>query len=960
MLPPTEKKRIAQVDKDQKIRALEAEVASAGIPPAKFLPLFRKQLLATPDPERALNNFLRFVSSGFTSSLFRGFVDHPVLLTVALTLFSHSQYLSDILVRNPELFHWLTATNALTEARSQEDYHRDALSAIAPFERIDKKFDALKRFQRREILKISTRDILGEADLATITGELSWLADSIVDAVVSIGVEDLNRRVGNEFAATFCVVGLGKLGGTELNFSSDIDLMFVYDADGDLEFGLERIHSYHEYYCRIAEFVVRRLSEHTDEGHLYRVDMRLRPDGASGPLAMSREGYLHYYESRGELWERQMLLKARIIAGNREVGAKFLNDLRPFVYPSTILHDPREEILRIKTRIEAGLPDETNVKLSRGGIRDVEFVVQALQLLKSDAGECSTESNTLKAIEKLNRASLLTRKEADQLHQGYEFLRHVEHRLQLLHGAQTHELPDNKEELRLLGRRLGFNSTTLFEKRLVRTQEQIRKIYDSVFSSASDDGNKQRAQKRLSEQDLRRMVTRVGFIDPHRAVKTIGQLQKDVVQFGNPEALRRLLSHLRRSGAPDWGLVNFRLLSSSQQLLRTIDQVLANERMFELILTLCSRSKQLTVQLSQEPLLFESLLGRTEDFFKQGLEWQFLLKNDPVRFRTFNENKVIIGYLFGGSSIEHSCRDFARIADSIVHSMIEDLIARSPEVRKELCIVALGKYGGEEILVGSDLDLLILYSASGTLDSGDALEKVAVEFVRSFSTESGQVYHIDLRLRPEGKNAPLATEFSYYEKYLEDRAELWEKQSLLKARILFDGSDHFRKFEALRNSVLGRVISGTGWTDQVRRMKDKMEEERTGERTRKTDLKIGKGGLVDLEFLIQAAQMKFYYVKGILVANSFEAIEHLSRLGLLGRRKADVLRRNYAFLRRLELAIRLNTESNQFVLPDDKILLQAVAANVGEHSARSLKEKTQRVRVENRFLMSEAFKAIEL
>ncbi len=958
MLPPTEKEHITKVDKDQKFRALEAEVASAGIPPAKFLPLFRKELLGTPDPERALNNFLRFVSSGFTSSLLRGFAEHPVLLTIALTLFSHSQYLSDILVRSPELFHWLTTTNALTEARSQEDYHRDALSTIAPFERIDKKFDALKRFQRREILKISTRDILGEADLATITGELSWLADSIVDATVRIGIEDLNRRLRNEFMATFCVVGLGKLGGTELNFSSDIDLMFVYDADGDLDFGLERIHSHHEYYCRIAEFVVRRLSEHTDEGHLYRVDMRLRPDGASGPLAMSREGYLRYYESRGELWERQMLLKARIIAGNKEVGAKFLNDLRPFVYPLTVLHDPREEILRIKKRIEAGLPDETNVKLSRGGIRDVEFVVQALQLLKSDAGEYSRESNTLKAIEKLNRVSLLTRREAEQLRQGYEFLRQVEHRLQLLHGAQTHELPDNKEELRLLGRRLGFNSTTLFEKKLDRTQGQIRKIYDSVFSSAPIGGGKQGAQKRLSEQELTRMVARVGFIHPHRAVETIRQLQKDLVQFGNPEALKRLLGHLRRSGAPDLGLINFRLLSSSQPLLRTIDQVLANERMFDLILTICSRSKRLTIQLSQEPLLFESLLGRPEDFFKHGVEWQFLLKNDPIRFRTFNESKVLIGYLFGESSIEHSGRDFAKIADAVVHSVIEDLLAQSPGSRPELCIVALGKYGGEEILVGSDLDFLILFSASGNVDSGDALEKVAVEFVRSFSTESGQVYHVDLRLRPEGKNAPLATEFSYYEKYLDDRAELWEKQSLLKARILFDGSDHVRKFEVLRNSVLARVIRNTGWTDQVRRMKGKMEKERTGERTRKTDLKIGKGGLVDLEFLIQVAQMRFHSIKGIVVANSFEAIEQLSRLRPLGKRKAGLLRRNYTFLRKLELAIRLNSESNQFVLPDDKILLQAIAANVGERSARNLREKIKRVRVENRFLMSEVFTAI--
>jgi glutamate-ammonia-ligase adenylyltransferase len=957
--PSTETTSLTETDKVAKIRMLEAEVASAGIPLSTFLPSFRKTLLATPDPDRALNNFLRFIASGFTSSLLRNFADHPVLVTIALTLFSHSQYLADILVRNPELFHWLTATNALNDARSREDYRREALSAITPFERIEKKFDALKRFQRREILKISTRDILKEADLVTITGELSWLADALVGAAVQIGVEDLNRRLGSEFVSTFCVVGLGKLGGMELNFSSDIDLMFVYDADGDLDYGAERIHSYYEYYCRIAEFVVRRLSEHTDEGHLYRIDMRLRPDGASGPLAMSREGYLRYYESRGELWERQMLLKARIIAGNRDVGDIFLNDLRPFVSPSTVLHDPREEILAIKKRIEAGLREETNVKLSKGGIRDVEFVVQALQLLQSNAGEQWREPNTLKAIEKLDKASLLTRKEADELRQGYQFLRHVEHRLQLLHGAQTHELPNNKEELRLLGRRLGYKSTATFEKTLIRTQGQIRKIYDSVFLNAPSRTTKHREQKRLSDQDLKRMVSRHGFLDPRRAVGTIGQLRKELVQFDEPDSLGKLLGYLGKTGAPDFGLLNFRILCSSQPLLRTIDQVLANERMLNLLLTVCSRSSRLTVQLAHEPLLFESLLGRTEDFFKPALEWQFLLRNDPVRFRAFNECKVLVGFLTGVNSIEQSGHEFTRIADAVVHSLIEDLLARSPALRNELTVVALGKYGGEEMLIGSDLDLLVLFRNSETSSSGDSLEKWAAEFVRSFSTESGQVYDVDLRLRPEGKNAPLATELSYYEKYLASRAELWEKQALLKSRIIFDEGGHGRKLDTLKDSVLALVGTQTDWPDQMLAMKGKMERERAGEKTRHRDLKIGKGGLVDLEFLIQAAQLKFHSTNNSMdAANSFDAIEKSSTTSLLSKKEVKALKRNYIFLRTLELSVRLNSESNQFVLPEDKFLLQSVAASVGERSIKTLRERIKKVRKENRSLMKSVFAAI--
>jgi glutamate-ammonia-ligase adenylyltransferase len=926
--PSTDIEHRAETDKEAQLRTLEKEVVSAGIALSTFLPVFQKNLRATPDPDRALNNFLRFIASGFSSSLLRNFEDKPVLLSIALTLFSHSQYLADILVRSPELFHWLTATNALTEARSREDYRREVLSVMAPFDRIDKKFDALKRFQRREILKISTRDILKEADLPTITSELSWLADSLIDAAVNLACEELRRRVGTEIASTFCVVGLGKLGGAELNFSSDIDLMFVYDAEGDLDFDAERIHSYHEYYCRLAEFVVRRLSEHTDEGHLYRIDMRLRPDGAVGPLAMSREGFLRYYESRGELWERQMLLKARIVAGNKEVGEKFLDDLRPFIYPSTVLLDPREEIVSIKKRIEANLSDE--------------------------------EANTLNAIEKLEQASRLTRKEAEQLREGYMFLRQIEHRLQLLYGAQTHELPDKKEEILLLGRRLGFGSPGLFEKALLRTQAQIRKIYDSVFLQSQVGKGSQPAQKRLSITEIGRLVAQGGFLDRSQAVGAIERLQKEVAQFGNRDVMKRLLEHLRMIGAPDYGLKNFRILSSSQPLQRTMDQVLSNDRLFNLLLTLCSRSNRLTVQLVHEPLLFESLMGRTEDFFKPGLEWQFLLKNDPVRFRAFNEFKVVVSYLSGLLSIEQSGREFSSIADCVVHSVTEDLLARFPESRNRLCILALGKYGGEELLIGSDLDLIILFSNSGKTDSGDDTEKIVVDFLRSFSTDSGQVYNIDLRLRPEGKNAPLAIDFSYYEKYLDDRAEPWEKQALVKARMLSRACDHRVDFEMMRNLVLTHIVNMKDWPNKIRLMKKKMEDERTDEKSKTKDLKVGKGGLIDLEFLIQASQLKFHSeFDDAVIANSFDAIGQITRLNVLRKREITMLKRNYVFLRTLELSIRLNSESTKFVLPEDKILLQTIAAGVGERSAKKLNDRIKKVRKENRSLMNNVFVAIK-
>ncbi|MBI4418950.1 MAG: hypothetical protein HY563_09235, partial [Ignavibacteriales bacterium] len=334
-----------------RLASFETLVINAGIPPGRFFKTLRRDLGGTADPLRAANNFHRFLSAGFSSSILRDFQQHAVLQRTALDVFAQSQYLADILVRDPELFRWLTTTPALKSEKTREAFLNEALAAISLFSRPDRKLDAVKRFHRREILRIGARDILKEADVVTVTRELSGLAASIVEAVLEIGWRDLCARTGAAFGNALAVIGLGKLGGEELNFSSDIDLLFVYEEDGEFEAPQERIRTFHEFYNRLAEFVVRKLTEVAGEGSLYRVDMRLRPEGRSGPLAISQAASLHYYETRGETWERQMLVKARPIAGNRRTAAQWLDAIRPFVYPRTFLRSPLEELGDMKTRI---------------------------------------------------------------------------------------------------------------------------------------------------------------------------------------------------------------------------------------------------------------------------------------------------------------------------------------------------------------------------------------------------------------------------------------------------------------------------------------------------------------------------------------------------------------------------------------------------------------------------------
>ena len=945
---------------EDKLRSIEVLAISAGIHPSKFLPLIRKELAAAPDPERALNNFLRFISTGFTSSILGEFFNHPAHLHVAMTLFSHSQYLSDILVRNPELFHWLTSTNALSDAKPRDLVRAEASNAAAPFERVEKKIDALKRFHRRELLRISARDILKHAPLETVTQELSWLADSIVEAVLRIGEDDLKKRVGRIPQSTLAVIGLGKLGGEELNFSSDIDLMFVYDRDEKFSAPQERIHSTHEYVCRLAEFVVRKLTERTEEGYLYRVDMRLRPDGGSGPLALSREGYRRYYETRGELWERQMLLKARVVAGDEVVGAAWQQDIRPFVYPTTILRDPFQEIADIKSRIESRIGDEENIKLSKGGIRDIEFIVQALQLLRSGVDAGLRERNTLNAIAKLSHASLLRKSEGARLARAYRLFREIEHRLQLLHGSQTHELPGGKEDLRLLGKRLGFASKADFERHRKKTQNQVRTIFDSVFRLRSDWRKQSDGTKNSTNLDVQQILHEAGFLDGAGAVRILETLKKSSPAVGG-EHRRQLIRRCGMTGAPDWALKNMQTLLGARSMQRTLELTLANDRIADLLVAVAGASSRITQHLAREPLLFETLLGRPDEFLRPGIEWRFLLGSDLLRFRIFNECKAAIRFILGKSTIEETTKEVSDVADTILHAAVTEVSAQHRDMDERFLLMALGKYGGREILMGSDLDLMILYEQPPKRDRSHDFETLAKNLVKAFSSSAGIVYDIDLRLRPEGRNAPLSTELSYFEKYLDGRAALWEKQALLRARSVFGGNEITKKVLALRSSVLENVSQAKSWVSGIEDMRGKMEVERTTEKTRNSDLKVGKGGLVDIEFVVQSLQLahlKLY--DDIDHPNTMEAIASLADHDLLSKTAAKALIENYRFLRQLEFWIRLNSDRNEFRLPDNAHVGQAIASRMAVRSLEELTKRIEIVRKENHARMLTHFAHLKI
>ncbi|MFQ5962578.1 MAG: glutamate-ammonia-ligase adenylyltransferase, partial [Candidatus Methylomirabilales bacterium] len=413
-----------------------------------------------PDPDMALNNLERFagvvIDRGFLFALLR---DHRKSLDLLLTIFGSSQYLSDVLIRYPQLFEWLLEPGVLRWPMRKVDLARELATTTDRPSSVERKWEALRRFKMREILRIGLQDLLGNQDLPGITQELSQLADVTLQKAYEISHAELTQRFGTPqvVGATgearechFCVIGMGKLGGEELNYSSDIDILFVYEAEGETMGvpGPGRIRdariSNHQYFAKLAETIVKAIGTVTSDGSVFRVDTRLRPGGSQGDLCLSLRSYEIYYESWGQTWERQALIKARPVAGDEALGRKFLEMVTPFVYRKYMDQTAIQEVRAMKERIEQSLRHDRklhrDVKRGYGGIREIEFTVQAFQLLHGGRDPWIRGANTLRTLHRLAARRYLSDEECEALVRAYVFLRTVEHRLQILHNLQTHTL----------------------------------------------------------------------------------------------------------------------------------------------------------------------------------------------------------------------------------------------------------------------------------------------------------------------------------------------------------------------------------------------------------------------------------------------------------------------------------------------------------------------------------------
>jgi glutamate-ammonia-ligase adenylyltransferase len=929
----------------------------------------------------ALNNLERLAAAALDRAAFYTVLDdHPQAIPLLVTLGAQSQFLADALVRSPQVFPWLLDPRVM-RVRSREEMRDEIARACRPFRTAETRANALRRVKRRELCRIGLRDVLGDADLVVTTAELSALADACLAEAWAIVEPGLTARYGQPRHPTgptaFAVIALGKLGGDELNYSSDIDLCFVYEAEGETD-GPELVPN-RVYFARAAEALLGLLTAMTEEGAAYRVDLRLRPEGTGGPLALPLAAYREYHERRGALWERQALIKARFAAGDEQLGHAFTGWARTVAYRSGLEREAIAEVRAMKNRIDRLLrargQQERHVKLGVGGIRDIEFHVQAFQLLYGAQDPWLQSRNSLRALHRLAERGYLTWEESGGLARAYVFLRTVEHRLQILHALQTHTLPGDPLELAKLARRLGYAGDAEDVRRRFMadydaTRRTVRAGFEEFFTEPGMRGTAG-APPWTAEA-----VAAVGFADPERARQNLRLLWEGPPLTAAPRAVRAALSTLLPAALealrvvpdPDAALDALeRFVSGAGPRTAYLARLAATPGLLGDVLTFFTRSERLAHALITRPELLDELAGAASATPRRAAELRraFATFRPPAsigldgsdRLRLFKQaEEVRIAWqdLIGGLPAPRIGRALSELAKAclvLAWEWAEAEVAGAPTgetpipgARPPVLIVGLGKLGGRELDYGSDLDLVVLYGEKGLAGPGGRPAHVYFDQVvdRLYGiltaiTRTGQAFRVDLRLRQGGKGTALAHSLDSLDRYLDHEALLWERQALVKARPLWGDPGLARQFRRLHR----RRVFEAGLSDaeraEIRHVRRRMELELGREGPGRIHLKFGRGGLVDIEFLVQVLQLIHGGAEPSLRTPSTRlALERLGGLGLLAPAAVVTLRDAYDFERGLLRSLRLAQARPPDCLPSTGQLLARMARDAGFPSGRAL------------------------
>lgn len=837
---------------------------------------------------------------------------------------------------------------------------------------------ALRTRRQREMVRIAWRDIAGYAGLIEVTADLSALAEGCVDAALARIYAWQCREIGIPsnaagVAQQLVVLGMGKLGAHELNFSSDIDLIFCYPDEGETRDG-PRCLSNEEFFRRLGQRLIQAIDQVTADGQVFRVDMRLRPYGDSGPLAVSFDGMEDYYQTQGREWERYAMIKARVIAGDREAGKALMDILRPFVFRRYLDYGAFESLREMKEMIAAevrrkGMAD--NVKLGPGGIREIEFIGQAFQLIRGGREPELQQRRIQDILPALVRHNCLPDYVVQELLQAYEFLRNVEHRLQQYRDAQTHKLPGNDADWQRLAISMGYATVEAFQQVLMRHRAKVQAHFDQVFaapqagdSEAVRQGAGSVWQELIGDEQASEVLHGLGYQDAAAALEILAQLRAShAVRALSDQGRRRLnqLMPLLIGVAAKGQQAEITL----QRLVELVGRIVRRSAYLALLLehpmalsqlaSLCGASAWISQLLVKYPVLLDELLDPRQLYRppeKPALVQELAVRLskyadddyehrlDALRhFKQINVLRVAAADIAGAVPLMVVSDHLSWIAETLLEQVLamswQEQVGKygqpgllSVDYQTGFIIVAYGKLGGLELGYGSDLDIVFVHAAAeGETDGARAVDNAVFQarlgqriiHTLTAPTAAGVVYEVDTRLRPSGASGLLVTSLAAFDQYQRDEAWTWEHQALVRARVVAGDPVLAQQFEQVRAAVLRRARERDALRNEVRDMRLRMREQLAKAKPGQFDLKQGVGGIADIEFIVQYGVLGWAAEHPGLCeyTDNIRLLERLAEYGVLKSEEAALLADAYrAYRSRLH---RLALQNAPGIVAEDEL-----------------------------------------
>jgi [glutamine synthetase] adenylyltransferase / [glutamine synthetase]-adenylyl-L-tyrosine phosphorylase len=938
-----------------------------------------------PDAGDALRRAERLFDAAAQSALDLAGLGDPAQRIATLCCQS-APYLATLLTRDPHRLGRVASDPYLRREKPREVLVAEVTARVAPARTPDELRAALRSVRADELVRLGVREL--ELGLDTEVGrELARLADACFDAAIAFWDRELRARYGapryvdddgTERDAQLAVIGMGKLGGEELNFSSDVDVIYVYSSDNGEVGPL----SLHEYFAKLCTHVTAALSEVTEDDTVFRVDLRLRPEGARGAIANSLASTERYYETFGRPWERQAWLKARVSAGDQALGAELVRTLRPFVFPrltsATVLDDVRELNRRIKRELvrphKGGDGSGFDLKNGEGGIREIEFFVQALQLIHAGKRPGLRVRGSLAALDALLFAGLIADHEHLALWRAYRWLRHTEHVLQLEGGLQTQIVPDDDARRLVLARRLGYGSDVGFAIDLVKHTAAVSRL----FATLGDPGDGRAEvtailRGELTEAEEADALVRLGFHDIAAARAELARARRSSDSPLSPAASERtarigaaLLAEIAASADPDQALRTFGDLiarrGAAWSIWRLLDE---NPAIIRLLGSIFGASAYLARTLVDTPELIDLLIelgqtspSRSASQVAADLDARLAAVDtaDPEQAwgavsEVKNGHVLRVGLADFAGALDPLavCGELTAIAEACLDRALAiidgQLAARHgrPPGDARLAVLGLGKLGGRELGYAADLDVVFVYTGDDGESDGPAPLAAVEWFSRCAQrllgalrqrTPRGRLYEIDTRLRPSGSQGLLVTSLAGWRRYHAEDARLWERQALIKLRpVAGDRALGDQVARLAADTVYGQPPDAAGGpcaiAEAIRQMRERIERELGGPASRR-DVKLGAGGVVDIEFAAQYLQLVHGHAHPALrTTGTVAALEAAAAAGIAPTRDLELLAQGYRFLRRIEHRLRVVHDQPIHRLPEARDELDRLARRSG-------------------------------